>query len=76
MGQGLAGTEQVLEGELLQVHESEALAAEVGVGVEILVGTAVGQQIGVAFARGESAGRELRHLRRGESRLHLGVGAE
>ena len=37
---GSAGAEQVLDEELLQLHEAEALAAEVGVGVEVLVGGA------------------------------------
>ena len=48
-----AGTHEVLEGELVEPHEAEALAAEVCIGVEVLEGGAIGQQLVVRFSRRE-----------------------
>lgn len=40
----LAGAQKVFDEELLELHEAEALAAKVGVGVEVLVSGFVGAQ--------------------------------
>lgn len=53
-GRGLAaGAEEVLECQLLKAHEAEALAAEVGGGVEVLPGAAVAEQVVVRLAVAE-----------------------
>ena len=46
-----AGAEQMLERELVEANEAEALAAEVGVGVEVLVSAAIGEQVVVGLTR-------------------------
>ena len=71
-----ARAEQVLERELLQAHEAEALAAEVRVRVEVLVRRAVGEQVVVRLALAQGRLRELGHAGGLERLLHLGVGAE
>ena len=70
-----AGAEQVLGRELLEADEAEALAAEVRVGVEVLVGGAVGEEVVVRLTRVERRNRQLVDLRGGERLLHLGVAA-
>ena len=47
---GLAGAHEVLGGELLQPHEAAALTPVGGVGVEVLVGRTVGEEVGVGLA--------------------------
>src|SRR6478735_856393 len=71
-----AGAEQVLDEELLQLHETEALAAEVGVGVEVLIGGAVRAELLVPFARVERGFVDLRNAGGLQRGLDLGVGAE
>ena len=71
-----AGTHEVLEGELVEPHEAEALAAEVCIGVEVLEGGAIGQQLVVRFSRREGGLVDLRHAGCGQRLLHLRVGAE
>src|SRR5688572_9882311 len=73
---GSAGAEQVLGGELLQAHEAAALAAQVRVRVEVLVGRAVGEEVVVGLVLVQRRGRELEDLRGLERPLHLWVGAE
>src|SRR5690606_33122012 len=73
---GSAGAEQVLGGELLQAHEAEALAAEVGARVEVLPRRAVGDEVGDGLTAVEGRLAELAHLGGLERLLHLGVGAE
>src|SRR5690606_24649484 len=57
-----AGAEQVLGRELLQAHEAEALAAEVGARVEVLPRRAVGHEVGDGLAAVERRLAELAHL--------------
>ena len=66
MGRGAssAGAEQMQRRQLLQAHEAVALAAEVRLGVELLPGRAVGEQLLVALARREGWRVELADLGR------------
>src|SRR5690606_25177763 len=73
---GSASAHQVLGCQLLQAHEAEALAAQVGVGVEVLVGAAVREEVVVALALVEGRLRQLGDLGGLQGLLHLGVGAE
>src|ERR1035437_4363104 len=71
-----ARTEKVLERQLVEMHKAEALATEVGIRVEVLIGAAVGEKVLVALAGGEGAHVDLPDARCGECFLYLGVGAE
>src|SRR5450631_2705801 len=73
---GSARTEKVLERQLVEAHEAEALATEVGIRVEVLIGAAVGEKFLVALADGEGAQVDLPNPRCGECFLYLRVGPE
>src|SRR5664279_2713289 len=73
---GSARTQKVLERQLVEMHEAEALATEVGRRVEFLIGAAVGEKVLVALPRGERAHVDLPDARCNKSFLYLGVGAE
>src|ERR1035437_2216430 len=73
---GSARTKKVLERQLVEMHKAEALATEVGIRVEVLIGAAVGEKVLIALARGEGAHVDLPDARCGECFLSLRVGAE
>src|SRR5664280_930660 len=73
---GSARAENVLEGQLVETHEAEALPAEVGAGVEVLIGGAVGQKILISLALGQRGLPDLADAGSGEGALYLGVRPE
>src|SRR5665811_711113 len=73
---GSARAEKVLERQLVEAYEAEALATEVRVGVEVLIGGTVGEKVLITFARGQGGLLDLANPGSGESLLYLGVGAE
>src|SRR5699024_9325275 len=64
--------DQVPQGQLVQPDETVVPLTR-GVGVEVLEGGAVGEQVGHALPRGQRRLRQLEHPGVGERLLHLGV---